>query len=531
MENRYKILVTDPLSAEGMSILKSQKGFDITTLNKAVPEDELTDLIPEYHALIVRSGTRASKTVIESGKNLKIIARAGVGIDNVDVDTATDRGILVINAPEGNTISTAEQTFALILCLARKVSWAHQSILDGKWDRKSFKGIQLSGRTIGVIGLGRIGREVAFRAKAFGMRILGYDPFVSREQAIHLGIELSELADIYKESDIITTHTPLTAKTRGLIGKAQIDNMKEGVLLINCARGGIYVEEDVLDAPKSGRIGGAAFDTFEVEPPTDNPLVMLPNFLSTPHLGAATEEAQISVAMETCEAIVDFFTKGTTRNSINFPAVAPEIYEANRPFLDLCEKLGYLLANLREGRMIELSINFSRELETKPTHIMKLAAIKGFLEPILSERINFINALNVAKERGIQLKESFSPVESLFPELITIEIKTDKGNHQVSGTLYHHKYPRIIEVDNYDFELDPVGEYLMINNRDMPGVVGEVGSILGESMINIATMQLGRQKKGSEALIFISVDEKPSQDVINKIKDSPAVINALSLSF
>ncbi|MDH4128832.1 MAG: phosphoglycerate dehydrogenase [Spirochaetota bacterium] len=531
MKKTINILVTDPLSEEGVQILERQTDFKVTNLKKEVAEDELIKIIPNYNALIVRSGTKATKAVIDAGTKLKIIARAGVGIDNVDVDAATEKGVLVINAPEGNTVSTAEQTMALILSLARKIPWAHKSNEEGKWDRKSFKGIQLYGKTLGVIGLGRIGNEVSNRAKAFGMTIKGYDPYLSQEQADNMGVELTTLEDIYKNADIITVHTPLTPQTKGLIGKNEINMMKESVLFINCARGGIFVEKDVEEALKSKRIAGAAFDTFDIEPPINNTLIGTANFMSTPHLGASTEEAQISVAIETSEAVVDFFTKGVTRNSINFPSIAPEIYEANKPFLTLCDKMGHLLGILREGNMEEFTFTFSAEMEGKPIHIMKLAALKGFFEPILSERVNFINALKVAKERGTRIKEVFSTVEVDYPELISLKVKTNKGVSEVKGTIFHNKDPRIIMVDGYDFEIDPKGEYLLIKNKDLPGVVGVIGTILGESKVNIATMQLGRKTKGSEALTFISVDEKVSDDVITKIKANPAILDAKSISF
>ncbi len=531
MKNTIHILVTDPLSEEGMQILYRQSQFKVTDLRKSVSEDELIKIIPKYDAIIIRSETRVTKSVIDAGKNLKIIARAGVGIDNVDVESSTEKGILVVNAPEGNTISTAEQTMTLLLGLIRKTSWAHHSILDGKWDRKLFKGIQLYGKVLGVIGLGRIGREVSSRAKAFGMNILAFDPYLSQDQVSQMGIRLASLEEIYRESDIITVHTPLTPKTKGMVTSKEIAMMKDGVYLINCARGGIYVEEDILDSLNNGKIAGAAFDTFEVEPPINNPLINHPKVLSTPHLGAATTEAQISVAIETSEAVVDFFTKGITRNSINFPSITPEIYESSKPFLTLCEKMGYLLGTLREGHMEELTITFTSEMQEKPIHIMKLSAIKGFLEPILSERVNFINALNVAKERGIPIKESITSTESNFPEMITLSVKTDKGLNEVSGTIYHDKDLRIISVNGYEFELEPVGEYLLVKNKDTPGVVGIIGTILGNHQVNIATMQLGRKERGKEALIFIHIDEKISDKTLNEIKNHSSILDACSISF
>ncbi len=339
------------------------------------------------------------------------------------------------------------------------------------------------------------------------------------------------MENIYQNADVITVHTPLNSKTKGMIGKNEIEMMKDNVLLINCARGGIYVEKDVADALSSFRIGGAAFDVFEKEPPKGNPLLSSPNFLSTPHLGASTQEAQVSVAVETADAIIDFFTKGITRNSLNFPSISFEAFEANKPFLLLCEKLGYLLASLREGHMEELTIIFSAEMEGKPTHIMKLAALKGFLEPILSEGINFVNALSVAKERGIPLKEVFSSDDFDFPETITLKVKTDKGFNQVHGTIYHNSNPRIMGINGYEFEIDPFGNYLLIKNKDIFGVVGIIGTILAEDKINIATMQLGRKDKGRDAMIFIKVDEKVNISTIKKIKSHHAIIDVIPLLF
>lgn len=531
MKEKIKILVSDSLADEGMDILYSEERFDVVVPEKQLTEAELINAIPDYEALVIRSMTKVTRSIIEAGRNLKIIARAGVGIDNVDVPAATEKGILVINAPDGNSISTAEQTLALIFALARKLSWSHISLIDGKWDRKSFKGLELHGKTIGIIGLGRIGSEVCHRCKALGMKIMGHDPYVPQKHVDFLGIDLFELEDIYKKADLITVHTPLNAKTRGMIGAEQIDLMKKSILLINCARGGIFNEKDLYEALKNKKIHGAAFDTFEIEPPKDNPLIQLDNFLCTPHLGAATSEAQLAVAIETSEAVLDYFRTGVTRNAVNFPSISEDVFEQNKPFILLCEAMALLLGKLREGHIQELDISFSPQMKSKPIQIMKLAVLKRFLEPILSERINYINAAKIAEERKIEIKEVLLTKESDFPELISLKVITDRGTHEVSGTLFNHKNPRIVSFDSYSIELEPVGEYLYIVNKDIPGVVGQIGTALGEMNLNIATMHLGRKEAGTNALTFIRVDEKVDDAVLDKLSEIEAILEVKSVSF
>ncbi|MCM8762788.1 MAG: phosphoglycerate dehydrogenase, partial [Candidatus Omnitrophica bacterium] len=427
-----KILVSDPLSEEGLKILKEVNDFQVDVKTGLKPE-ELKEAIKDYDALLVRSSTKVTKDIIAAANRLKIIGRAGVGLDNVDLEAATQKGIIVMNTPAGNTISTAEHTMSLILSLSRNIPQADASLKQGEWQRTKFMGVELYNKVLGIVGLGKIGSEVARRALAFGMKVLAYDPFLSREIAEGLGVEVVELDDLLKRSDFISVHTPLTDETRHMISDKQFALMKKGVKIINCARGGIIDEGALIKAIKEGRVSGAALDVFEKEPlPPDSELLKLNNVVLTPHLGASTEEAQVNVAVEIAEVVRDALLGKGIRNAANYPSVDPESYKMLKPYIELSEKMGGFGCQLSEGRIQEVKITYTGEISQQDVSPLVLALVKGLLTPILQDTVNFINALRLAKERGIRIEEVRLSKEEEFVNLISLEIKTDKGIYSLS---------------------------------------------------------------------------------------------------
>ncbi len=520
----YKILVSDPLSDKGLKILKDVKEFQVDVKTELKPE-ALKVAIKDYDALIVRSATKVTKDIIDAAKGLKVIGRAGVGLDNVDLEAATQKGIIVMNTPAGNTTSTAEHTFSMILALSRNIAPANASIKKGEWKRSKFMGVELYGKTLGIVGLGRIGTEVAKRALSFGMKILAYDPFLSREVAKSLSIEIVELKDVFKRADYITVHTPLTPETTHMISTKEFALMKNGVRIINCARGGIIDEPALLAAIKEGKVGGAAIDVFEKEPPApDNELLKLENVVATPHLGASTEEAQVNVAIEVAEIVRDALLGRGIRNAANYPCVDAAAYKILEPYINLSEKLGAFASQLVEGRFQEVNINYSGDIIQYDLSSLTMALVKGLLSPILKETVNFVNATTLAKERGISIKESKSSKEEEFVTLIKIEIKTDKEARKVAGTLSPNKQPRIVKIDGYYVETTPKGEMLVLQNWDRPGIIGHLGTLLGKHKINIAAMTFGREKREGKAITVLSVDSPVSDEVISKIKKTEDVL-------
>ena len=514
----FKILVSDKLSEEGLKILKAVKDFQVDVLTELTP-DALKGVIGDYDALVVRSATKVTSDIISSATKLKYIGRAGVGLDNVDLEAATQKGIIVMNTPAGHTTSTAEHAFSMILSLSRNIPQANASMKKGEWKRSKFMGVELYGKTLGVVGFGRIGSEVSKRAIAFGMKILAFDPFLSKEVAESMGVEVAELAKLLRESDYITVHTPLTDETRHMISNKEFAMMKKGARLINCARGGIIDEVALVEAVKSGVAAGAALDVFEVEPlPADSPLLKLDNIVTTPHLGASTQEAQVNVAIEVAEIIRDALTGGGIRNAANYPCLEAEVCKILNPYINLGEKLGMFSAQLVEGRFQELTINYSGEITAHNLSPVTMAIVKGVLSPILKETVNFVNAVSLAKERGIRLRESKSTQEGEFVNLIQLEIKTDKETRRVSGTLSGNKQPRIVKIDEYYVELSPVGEMVFIQNWDKPGLIGSLGTLLGKHKINIAAMTFGRDMPDGKAVNVLNVDSVVSADIQEKIR-------------
>ncbi|MCX7882044.1 MAG: phosphoglycerate dehydrogenase [Brevinematales bacterium] len=520
----FRILVTDKLDVEGVEILRRYKEFEVVE-KETLKGEALIQELKGYDAIIVRSETKLTKEVLEASEGLKIIARAGVGVDNIDVPTATKKGIVVVNAPSGNTISTAEYTFAMMIALARKIPFAHASMQQKVWDRKSFKGVELLNKTIGIIGLGRIGTEVAKRARAFGMRVLGYDPYLSEEMAHKLEIELSSLEKIYKESDFITVHTPLTDATRGLIGKKEIEMMKKSVRIINCARGGIIDEVALAEALKSGRIAGAAIDVYSKEPPFDsaNPLLDAPNCILAPHLGASTAEAQYNVAIESAEAVANFLLHGMIVNSVNMPSVSKEDFNRLKAFVQLAERLGNMAGQILEGQLEGVRVVGHGEISAKDVNLLVRSLLKGLFMPFLGDTVNYVNSLPTAQSRGIRIEEVMDDTPCEYTNLIKVFVKSDKEELELWGTVYAQTHGKMVNFNNYFFEATPSGNMILIANDDVPGVVGRVGTILGDKGINIANMHVGRKKETKKALILVAIDQKPEEEVLLQLTQVPGV--------
>ena len=520
-----KVLISDSFSQEGIDILEQADGFEVV-YKTGMSEDELCAAIEGMDALIIRSATTVTKKVLEAADKLKVVARAGVGTDNVDKKAATDNGVIVMNAPSGNSISTAELALALLFSLARKIPQANASMKASKWEKKKFGGVQITGKKIGIIGLGRIGQELAKRCYSCGMDVLGYDPFLSGEQIRSIGAEPSELENIFKTADFISTHVPLTDKTKGLIGKKEIGMMKPTTMLINCARGGIMVEEDVAEAVKEGKLAGAAFDVFNEEPPKDSPFVGVDNIIMTPHLGASTGEAQVKVAMETSQEIIDFFNKGIIKNSVNVPPLDQKLRQEMAPYFLLSEKLGRFVSGLMNGSIDEVIVTYSGNMMNKEVYFLTQSVLKGLLEPMMDTALNFVNAPILAKERGIRVSERKETIEPDFTDLISVKVKGPAGEHELWGTIYGRDDIRFVHLDGYYFDLKPEGNVLVVHNNDVPGVVGIIGTILGEARVNIASMKLGRKEKGSNVLTIVSIDDEIKKDTMEKIISSEPIRDA-----
>ncbi|MDP2766538.1 MAG: phosphoglycerate dehydrogenase [Candidatus Methanoperedens sp.] len=516
-----KILVSDPISEQGIEILKKEFDVDIAT---GLAPAELIKRIGNYEALIVRSETQVTKDVINAGKMLKIIGRAGVGVDNIDVNTATEKGIIVVNAPEGNTISAAEHTIALMLAMSRNIPQANASLKSKKWERKKFMGVEVRGKVFGIIGLGRIGSEVAKRAQGMEMKILAYDPFISQERANELGVELTTVEDIVKRSDYITVHTPLTKETKDLISSREFAIMKKGARVINCARGGIINEDALAKAVKDGIVSSAAIDVFVKEPPFESPLLELDRVIVTPHLGASTEEAQINVAVTVAEQIVNALKGLPVKNAINMPYVKPDVMQIIEPYLPLAEKMGKLCTQLM-GNYEKIEVSYSGEIADKDVAPLTLAVLKGLLEPVLGAGVNYVNAPIIAKERKIKVIESKSKTAEAYPSQISVKLSRKGEEKLVSGSIIG-KEPRIVQIDTYRIDVVPSGYMIVVKHEDRPNIIGPCCMILGRNSINIAGMQVGRITRGGEAIMVLNIDSEVSDEILDEIRVVDGIIDA-----
>jgi len=523
-----KVLISDNISSKGIDILKNA-GLEVDVKVGMKPE-ELKTCIGDYHGLIIRSATKVTSEIIDAAKNLKVIARAGSGLDNVDKTAATKKGIVVMNTPGGNTITTAEHTIALMFALARQIPQATISMKSGKWEKKKFTGVELFNKTLGIIGIGNIGSQVAKRAQGLAMNVIAYDPFLSEDKARVMGVEKVDLKELFRRSDFITIHTPITPETKNMINKETIKMMKNGVRIINCARGGIINEKDLYDALIEGKVAGAALDVFEKEPPEDNPLVTLDNVISTPHLGAATKEAQENVAVAVAEQVVDYLIHGTIRNAVNFPSIPSEQVARLQPYINLAEKIGGFAAQIFEGGVTEITIEYRGEASEIKTAPVTIAAIKGFLTPILEETVNFVNAPFIARERGIEVKETKSTDAGDYQSMVAIRLKAKDKESYFAGTLFSKKDPRIVGIDNFKVEIVPDGELLFIYNNDKPGVIGNIGTLLSKNNINIARMHFGRETLGGRAISVVTIDTPAPSKIIEEIKRLPNILSVKQIT-
>jgi D-3-phosphoglycerate dehydrogenase len=518
-----KVLVSDNISPKGVAILK-KAGLEVDVKTGMKPE-ELKACIGEYHGLVIRSATKVTAEIVGAAVNLKVIGRAGSGLDNVDKAAASKKGIVVMNTPGGNTITTAEHSVAMLFSVARLIPQATASMKAGKWEKKKFMGVELFNKTLGILGLGNIGTQVAKRAQGLEMNVIAYDPFLSDEKAKTLGIRKVSLEELFELSDFITIHTPMTPETKGIVNAGTIAKMKDGVRIINCARGGIVNEQDLYEALKSGKVAGVALDVFEKEPPVDNPLLTLDSVVCTPHLGASTEEAQENVALAVAEQIVDYLINGTIRNAVNFPSIPADQVSRLQPYISLAEKLGSFCSQVVEGGVTEITVEYAGDAAEINSAPVTIAAIKGFLSPILLETINFVNAPFIARERGIEVKETKTKDSGDYQSVIGLRIRSEHGESHVAGTLFSKKDPRIILIDDFKVEIVPEGELLLMYNNDKPGVIGNIGTLLGENNINIARMHFGRETAGGTAISVVSIDSTPTPEIMQKIRTLPNILS------
>lgn len=522
----YKVLISDPLSEQGLERLHACPELEVA-LRPGLKGDELLRTIPAYQGLIIRSGTKVTKEVIAAATNLRVIGRAGIGVDNVDVDAATKQGIVVMNTPGGNNVTTAEHAISMMLALARNIPQANGSLKAGQWKREKFTGSEICNKTLGVIGLGNIGSIVAERALGLKMRVLAYDPFVSPEAAAKLRVELASLDDLYACADFITIHTPLTKETRGFIDEMAFAKMKKGVRIINCARGGIIGEKALHQAILNGIVAGAALDVFEEEPPAANhPLLQLDQVIATPHLGAATDEAQINVAVAIAEQVVNFLTQGVIQNAVNFPAMTPKMLAILQPYLVLGEKLGGFLAQLTASAPREIQVEYNGDIVDYDVAPATAAVLRGLLSPFLETPVNYVNAPHLARERNIRVVEARSNKPSDFLNSISVRVASADGAHTVEGAVFSNKAVRLVRVNDFYLEAVLDGHIIVLNNRDVPGVVGAVGTLLGRHGINIAGLELGRERIGGMAISLIHVDGHIPQAVMEELRTLEPIVSA-----
>ena len=515
----FRILVLDPIAQEGFDLLNAERGFEYE-VRTGLKGEELRKSLNEFDGAIVRSGVKITAASLEGNKRMRAIVRAGVGTDNIDKTAATRLGIVVMNTPAGNTLSTAEHAFALMLGLSRSVAPAYQSLCEGRWDRKTFMGSQLADKTFGVIGMGRIGREVATRGLAFGMRVIAYDPFLSDEQAIKMGIEKSNsIAALLPRVDYLTVHTPLTDETKYLVGMKQLDILKKGVRLINCARGGIYEEAALVEGLKRGIIAGVALDVYEEEPCTNSPLFGMPGVICTPHLGASTEEAQTQVAIEGIQLLINFFKTGEIRHAVNVASLDPKTLDALRGYLDAAYRLGLLMAQWHAGSIGSCQLNYRGEVADKDTKLLTAAFCAGLLEKAMADDVNIINSEMLIRERGIELTENRNRELGAFSSSITAEVSGSGQRVKAGVTVFGNNMSRLISIDDYRLEAYLDGHMLFFTHTDVPGIIGRVGTVFGQHQVNIGQMSVGRatQQPGGHAIGVLNLDGIPPKVALDQL--------------
>ncbi len=502
-----KVLVLDNMAEVGVQVLREAPGIEVD-VEAGLSAEQLKEKVGQYHGMAIRGATKVTADVIARADNLRVVGRAGAGLDNVDIPSATKRGIVVMNTPGGNSITTAEHTISMMMALARNIPQAHASMKEGKWEKKKFGGTEICNKTLGVIGLGKVGSIVADRAVGLGMRVIGYDPFLSEDQAKQMGLRLGSLDEVFKEADFITLHVPLNDDTRGLIGTRNIEKMKTGVRIINCARGPVINEEDLAQAVESGKVAGVALDVYPVEPPENRRLIGLDKVICTPHLGASTKEAQENVAVAVAQQIRDYLVDGAIRNAVNAPAVSGEALLTLKPYLDLSQRLGLFMGQMIQSGIKTVEAQYSGDVAEMDFAPMTTSFLMGMLKPALRDDVNLVNAPAAAKERGITVSETKVSKSEDFMSLLRYRVVTERREHLVEGTLFGRCEPRMVRYNTFRGEFDPSGDLLLIGAVDKPGVIGNVGSALGKRQINISHFQFARASEGGEALLFLNTDSR-----------------------
>ncbi|UCF31370.1 MAG: phosphoglycerate dehydrogenase [bacterium] len=527
-----KVLVSDKLSPAGVEILERAPGLSVDVKTGLAP-DELKAIIGDYDGLVIRSATKVTKEIIQAGSRLKVVGRAGIGVDNVDIPEATKRGIVVMNTPGGNTVTTAEHAISMMCALARQIPQADASMKAGRWDKKLYMGVELLNKTLGIIGLGNIGSIVADRALGLKMNVIAYDPYLTEKAASKLGLELVDLDELYRRSDFISIHVPRTEETQNLLNAEAFKKMKAGVRIINCARGGIVNEADMAEALQKGLVAGAAFDVFAKEPTEeDNPLLGLDNVILTPHLGASTGEAQENVAIAVAHQIADYLVSGTITNAVNVPSVSAEALPKVQPYLDLAEKLGSLTSQLADFAPKSVQIRYAGSVRDLPLEPVTISVLKGVMEPVLGVgAVNFVNAPVLAEDRGLKYTETKSSESEDYSNLIEVTLVANGKEMSAAGFIFEGRESRIIRIGRFSMEARPEGHVLVLSNEDRPGVIGNLGKTLGDHGINIASMQIGRDKPGGEALSFLQVDSEPGEDVLKALKKLPHIKTVTKVEF
>lgn len=526
--NMPKVLISDKMDPKAAQIFR-ERGVEVDEITGKTPE-ELMAIIGDYDGLAIRSSTKVTKAILDAAKNLKVVGRAGIGVDNVDIPAASAAGVVVMNTPFGNSITTAEHAIALMFALARQLPEADASTQAGKWEKNRFMGVELTAKTLGLIGAGNIGSIVADRAQGLKMKVIAFDPFLSPERAIEIGVEKVELDQLLARADFITLHTPLTDQTRNILSAENLAKTKKGVRIINCARGGLIDEAALKAALDSGHVAGAALDVFVQEPAKESPLFGTPNFISTPHLGASTSEAQVNVAIQVAEQMADFLVSGGVTNALNMPSLSAEEAPRLKPYMALAEKLGSLVGQLTTGAIARVSVHSegaAAELNQKP---IVGAVLAGFLR-VQSDTVNMVNAPFLTKERGIEVREVRNDREGDYQTLIRVSLKTEAGERSVAGTLFGNAQPRLVELFGIKVEADLAGHMLYVVNEDAPGFIGRIGTTLGEAGVNIGTFHLGRRDAGGEAVVLLSVDEAVTPELVAKVRALPGVKTVMPLKF
>jgi D-3-phosphoglycerate dehydrogenase len=524
-----RVLIADKLSSLAQKVF-DDRGVETDT-KVGLDKDELTAIIGDYDGLAVRSATKVTEKVLAGANGrLRVIGRAGIGVDNIDVPAATAKGIIVMNTPFGNSITTAEHAITMMMALARQIPEADRSTQGGKWEKSKFMGVEVTAKTLGIIGCGNIGSIVADRAQGLAMKVIAFDPFLTPERALELGVEKVELDELLRRADFITLHTPLTDKTKNIINAAAISKMKKGVRIINCARGGLIAEAALGDAIRSGHVAGAALDVFETEPATENPLFGLPNVICTPHLGASTTEAQENVAVQVAEQMSDYLLRGAISNAVNFPSISAEEAPRLQPFIKLAEQLGSFAGQLTESGLEKIRIEYAGEIGDMNTKALTSAALTGVLRPLLQD-INMVSAPSIARQRGIMVEEVRRDQEGAYETYMRVTVTSGSQSRSVAGTVFSDNRPRLIQIQRMNLEAEVTPNMLYTENADKPGYIGAIGTVLGEAGVNIATFTLGREGVGGKAIALLGVDETISDGVLEKISKLPNVVRASRLRF